>query len=290
MRTLWTGSIGFGLVNIPVRLYSGSSEQGIDFDMLHQKDQSPIRYARVCKEEGEEVPYDEIVKGYQYEEGKYVILTDEDFEKANVAKTKQIEVVSFALETEVDANYYDKPYWLEPQKGGERAYALLREALKESGKVGVARFVLRNREHMALVRSQDDALVLNQLRFADELRSPTELKLPTTQKVDAKELKMALSLIEQITEPFDPQQYKDTYTEELQRLIESKVQGKTPKAKGKAPEPSKVKDLMSLLKASLEGKPGRKSAAGQSGAKTGGRRKVEPVPEKKARSARRKAS
>jgi DNA end-binding protein Ku len=260
MRSVWTGSIGFGLVNIPVRLYTGASEQTIDFDMLHKKDQSPIRYAKVCKEEGEEIPYEEIVKGYEYETGKYVILTEEDFDKANAAKTKTIEVVSFALETEVDANYYDKPYLLEPQKGGERAYALLREALRESGKVGVARFVLRNREHMALIRAQEQALVLNQLRFVHELHATEDLKLPVSTKVDAKELKMALSLIEQITEPFVPEQYHDTYTEELERVIAEKVQGKVPTTKGEAPIPSKVKDLMSLLKASLQRKPGSKAA------------------------------
>jgi len=254
MRSLWTGSIGFGLVNIPVKLYSGSSEQSLDLDMLHKKDQSPIRYAKVCKEEGEEVPYDEIVKGYQYEDGKYIVLTDEDFEKANATKTGMIEVVSFALITEIDASYYEKPYLIEPQKGGDRAYALLCEALKQSGKVGVARFVLRNREHLALVRAQGKALILNQLRFAHELHNAAELKLPSAAKVDSQELEMALNLIEQHTEAFSPGDFQDTYTEELERIIEEKIQGKVPTAKGEKPLPSKVADLMSLLKASVDKK------------------------------------
>jgi len=262
MRSIWTGSIGFGLVNIPVKLYSGSSEQSLDLDMLHKKDQSPIRYAKVCKEEGEEVPYDEIVKGYQYEDGKYIVLTDEDFEKADATKTGMIEVVSFALITEIDASYYEKPYLIEPQKGGDRAYALLCEALKQSGKVGVARFVLRNREHLALVRAQGKALILNQLRFAHELHDTADLKLPGSAKVDSQELKMALNLIEQHTEAFTPEDFRDTYTEELERIIEEKVQGKVPTAKGEKPLPSKVTDLMSLLKASIEKKnaPNKKSS------------------------------
>ncbi|HEY9744635.1 MAG TPA: Ku protein [Oculatellaceae cyanobacterium] len=252
MRSIWTGSLSFGLVNIPIRLYSGTKRERLDFDLLHKKDLSPIRYARVCKAEGKEVPYEEIVKGYEYEKGEYVVLTEEDFERANVRKNKSIEIISFAQQEEIDPNYFEKPYWIEPDKGAARAYALLREALRESGRVGIAQFVLRNREHLCIVRPEGEALALNQMRFASELQEPSSLQLPERAKPDAKELSLALSLIDQFTEPFRPENYKDTYHEELERLIEEKLSGKAPAKMGKAPEPTKVRDLMSLLKASLE--------------------------------------
>lgn len=277
MRSIWTGSLGFGLVNIPVKLYSGTKSERLNLDMLHQKDLSPIRYARVCKAEGEEVPYDEIVKGYEYEKGEYVVLTDQDFERANVQKNKSISIVSFVLQEEIDPNYFDKPYLIEPDKGADRAYALLREALKRSGRVGLAQFVMRNREHLCAVRPERDALIINQMRFAGELQDPAQLHLPDVE-VNEKELQLALSLIDQFTEPFQPEQYHDTYHDELKRLIDEKLAGKTPARVGKAPEPTKVRDLMSLLKASLEQegepKPRRKprtratSSAGKRATKT----------------------
>jgi DNA end-binding protein Ku len=252
MRSIWTGSLSFGLVNIPVKLYSGTKSERLDFDMLHKKDLSPIRYARVCKEEGEEIPYEEIVKGYEYEKGEYVVLTEQDFERANVKKNKTIEIVAFVAQEEIDPGYFDKPYLIEPDKGADRAYALLREALKKSGRVGLAQFVLRNREHLCAIRPEGDALIVNQMRFAGELQDTSQLHVPQNVEVNDKELSLAMSLIDQFTEPFQPEKYHDTYHEELKRVIDEKLAGKAPAKIGKAPEPTKVRDLMALLKASLK--------------------------------------
>jgi DNA end-binding protein Ku len=252
MRSIWSGSIGFGLVNIPVKLYSASqSHDGLDLDMLHKEDHSPIRYARICREDGEEVPYDDIVKGYEYREGDYVILTQEDFKKADAKKTKTLEIRQFVDEPEIDSRYYEKPYYLEPDKGAERAYALLRDALAKAGKIALAKYAMRARDNMGAIKPIGDALVLNQMRFPSDLRSPADLKFPKD-KAKKEELDMAMALIRQLDKPFIPEDWHDTYTEELEEVIEEKAKGQKPKARGKAPEDTKVKDLMSTLKASLE--------------------------------------
>lgn len=253
MRSIWTGSISFGLVNIPVRLYSGSNyREGLDLDMLHKKDLSPIKYAKVCRKDGKEIPYDEIVKGYEYQDGDYIVLTDEDFKKANAKKTESIDIVQFTDEEEIDSRYYEKPYYLEPGKGATKPYALLREALKKSGKIAIAKYVLRNHENLAAIKPVGDALVLNQMRYPADIRNASELKFPQEAKVSEQELNMANSLISQMTKPFEPQEYHDTYTEELEEIIEKKAKGKVPQKQGEEPQPTKVKDLMSTLKASLE--------------------------------------
>jgi DNA end-binding protein Ku len=253
MRALWTGSLSFGLINIPVRLYSGSeSRGGIDLDMLHKTDHERIRYARICRADGKEVPWEDIVKGYEYAKGDYVILTDDDFKKANVRKSKTIDITEFSDEDEIDVRYFDKPYYLEPDKNAQKPYALLREALKRSKKVAIAKFVLRNREHLALVKPVGAALVLEQMRFANEVRPPSELKLPDKISATDKEIDMALALIKHLTEPFAPEDFHDTYTEELEDIIAAKAKGKKPPKQGKEPQPTQVKDLMGMLKASLE--------------------------------------
>jgi DNA end-binding protein Ku len=254
MRSIWTGTISFGLVNIPVRLYVASEEHGLDLDMLHKKDLSPVRYVRVCKAEGHEVPYEDIVKGYEYQKGDYVVLTNEDFKRAAVRKTYTIDIVRFVSEGEIDSIYFEKPYYLEPDKGAERAYALLREALRKSKKVGLARFVLRNREHLGVVKPEEKVIVLNTLRYKDEIRDADDLKLPTAEAGRGKEVDMALQLIDQLTEPFRPEEFKDTYAQDLKHLIAEKVKGKTPAAEGEAPSPTAVPDLMAALKASLQKK------------------------------------
>ena len=256
MRAIWTGALSFGLVNIPVRLYSASEERGgLDLDMLHKKDLSPIRYARICKADGKEVPWEDIVKGYEYEKGDYVILTDEDFKKANVKKTKTIDIVDFAKEGDIDPIYYEKPYYLEPEKGAFKAYALLREAIKRSKKVGVAKFVIRNREHIGAIRVVGKALVLEQMRYKEDLREPEGLNLPAKDEGASKrEIEMALNLIDQLTAGFDPKKFKDTYTEDLKEVIEQKAKGKRPKAKNvKKTAPTRTEhDIMAMLKKSLE--------------------------------------
>lgn len=253
MRALWSGSLSFGLINVPVKLYSGSeSRGGIDLHMLHKKDLSPIRYSKVCRKDGEEIPFKDIVKGYEYQEGDYVVIEDEDFEKANAEKTNTIDITTFTDESEIDVRYFEKPYYLEPTKGAEKTYALLREALKQSHKIAVAKFVLRNREHLAAVKPVGAALVLNQMRFTNEIRESSDLKLPDAKAASKGEVDMALKLIDQLSGPFIPEDYHDTYTEELEEIIEEKVEGKQPKKKGKAPVKTASKDLMAALKASLE--------------------------------------
>jgi DNA end-binding protein Ku len=253
MRAIWNGSVGFGLVNIPVRLYSGSeSRGGIDLNMLHKKDLSPIRYARICRSDGQEVPYEDIVKGYAYRKGDYIVLDEKDFEKANAKKTKTIEIVEFIDEKEIDVRYYEKPYYLEPDKGSAHAYSLLREALKQSGKVAIARFVMRSRENLAAIKPVGRALVLDQLRYPSDIRQPSELNLPEEEAVSEKEIDMALALINQLTQAFVPEDFHDTYTEELEKVIEAKARGKQLPAGEPAPQGTPVQDLMTQLKASLE--------------------------------------
>ena len=253
MRAIWTGSLSFGLVNIPVKLFSASeSSAGLSFDMLHKEDLSPIRYARICREDGKELPWEEIVKGYEYQKGDYIVLTDEDFKKAAPEKTQAIDIVEFVDEKEIDLRYFEKPYYLEPDKKAGKPYALLREALTRSGKVGIAKFVMRNRERLAALKPVGKVLVLEQMRFQADLREPAGLNLPeaTTEK---KEIEMALALIDQLTTHFVPEDFHDTYTEELEEIIESKARGKEIRpAKAAAVKNTEVKDLMATLKASLE--------------------------------------
>ena len=252
MRAIWSGSISFGLVNIPIKLYTGTQSHTLDLDLLRRKDLCPIRYSRVCASDGKEVPWEDIVRGYEYADGEYVVLEKEDFEKANVEKTHTIDIVSFVREDEIDSIYYDKPYYLEPQKSGIKAYALLREALKKTGMVGIGNFVMRNREHIAVIKPYEDLIILNQLRYQDEIRNQKDLKLPESEVSD-KEIKMAEKLIKQLTAKFKPEQFTDTYINDLKEIIEAKAKGKElKKPKTITAERGKVADIMTLLKKSLE--------------------------------------
>lgn len=252
MRALWTGALSFGLINIPIRLYSATQEHSLNFDLLHKKDLSPIRYARVCKSDGKEIPYEDIVKGYQYQKGDYIVLVEEDFKRANLKKTKTIEMVNFIDEKEIDPIYYEKPYFLEPGKGAEKAYVLLREVLKKSKKMGLAHFVFHHREHMAIIKPYGQVIILNQLRYHSELKKPVQLNIPESAKTSTSEVKMALQLIDQMAAHFHPEEYHDTYIEELQETIAEKAKGKKPRVKGKEPKVTDVKDIMRMLKESLE--------------------------------------
>lgn len=253
MRALWNGALSFGLINIPIRLYSAAEERGLNFDMLHKKDLSPIRYARICKADGKEIPYSDIVKGYKYEDGDYVVLVDEDFKRADVKKTKSIEIFDFVEEKEIDSIYYEKPYYLEPGKGADKAYVLLRESLKKSKKVGLAKFVFHMREHIAIIRPYGNMIILEQLRYQSEIRDPSDLHIPEKAEASSREITMAIKLIEQLTAHFKPKSYHDTYTEELKKVIEEKAKGKKHHVKkGKEPKITPVKDIMHLLKESLE--------------------------------------
>lgn len=253
MRAIWNGSISFGLINIPVRMYSASNpREGIDLDMLHKSDHAPIRYSRVCRKDGEEVPWDDIVKGYEYRDGDYIVITQKEMDELDAKKTETIDIKQFVTEGDIDIRYFEKPYYLEPVKGGEKAYALLRAALEKSDKLALATYVFHQREHAAVIKPVGKALVLNQMRFPSDLRTGADLNLPTDREVNAKELDMAIKLIKQETKPFIAEDLHDTYTEELEELIKAKAKGKKPPKHDKAPSKTNAKDLMSALKASLK--------------------------------------
>jgi DNA end-binding protein Ku len=253
MRPLWSGSISFGLVNIPVKLYSASEERALKFHMLEAKSLAPISYKKVVKGTDKEVDYDNIVKGFELKKGQFVILDKEDFKRANPRKTELLDIVSFADESEIDSKLFDKPYFIEPAKKAERAYGLLREALKKSGKVGVAKYVFHDREHIGIVKYEDKMLMLIQLRYADELRDPKGVKVPGTSDFTKKELDLALSLIEHLTETFDIDDYADTYADELKKIIAAKAKGKLKEAaKAEAEvQPTQMADILDMLKKSL---------------------------------------
>ena len=254
MRAIWSGAIGFGLVNIPVRIFSADQSSSLGHDMLDKHDHANLKYRRVNEDTGEEVAWGDIVKGYKID-GKYVVLTDEDFEKASPEKSKQIEIQEFVDEGEIDTTFYETPYYLEPAKGGERAYALLREALRDSGKVAVGSFVMRTKENLCLLKAQDNMLLLLRLRFAEEIRDYKDLNIPTQRtEVKPAELKMAKALIAQLTpKNFDISKYKDNYDNELMKLIKARAKGKNlPEPKIKMVK-NKSKDIMDQLKESLEG-------------------------------------
>lgn len=260
MRSLWTGSISFGLVNIPVHLYSGTqTHEGIDLDMLHKKDHAPIRYARVCRHDGKEIPWDDIVKGYEYQEGDYVVLTQEDMDKTDEKQTKTIDIQQFVDEPEIDIRYFDKPYYLEPDEGAAKAYLLLHNALEQSGRVALVEFVMRGREHLGVIKPVGKALVLNQMRFPTDIRPGTQLNLPDKDtKISKAELELATELIEKQTKPFVPEDFHDTYTEKLEDMIEAKIKGEKPRRRRAAIEKTEAKDIMASLKASLEATPKKK--------------------------------
>lgn len=249
MRAIWTGAIGFGLVNIPVKLYSATEQSDLNLDMLDKKDYAHIRFKRVNENTGKEIAWNNIVKAYKYR-GDYVVLADKDFEEASPKKSKFIEITDFILEKEIDTIYFETPYFLEPEKSGAKAYALLRDAFKKSGKAGIATFVLRNKEHLCILRPYKNAIVLNRLRFAEEIRGTSELTLPKV-KPKPTEMKMALSLIDQLATSFDIKKFKDTYSAELMKLIKAKAKGKTIKHSPLKVTHRKTDDLMSQLKASI---------------------------------------
>lgn len=252
MRPLWTGAIGFGLVNIPVKLYSAIQSSNLDLDMLDKKDHANIKFKRVNEQTGKEVAWNNIVKGYMLND-KYVVLDDKDFEQANAKKSQIIEITEFVNESEIDSILYEMPYYLGPAKSGEKAYSLLRAALEKSGKVGIAQFVLRNKEHLCALKATDEVIMLVRLRFGEEIRSVDEVA-PKGAALKPAELKMAISLIEQLSDKFDINKYKDNYHEELMKVIKAKAKGVQPKTPTIKIVNSKSKDLMAQLKASLETK------------------------------------
>src|SRR4051812_29278899 len=209
MAAIWKGSLTFGLVNIPVELKTAVRADHISFRLLHQEDLSPVKYERICQAEGEPVPWNEVVKGYEYEKGKFVVLTDDDFKAAAVKQSKTIDILDFVKEEEIDPRFFETPYYLVPGKGGDKAYALLREAIRSSGSVGIGKVIIRQKQHLAAIRVQDDALMLEIMRFANELVDDSGFEFPKADIVRPQEVKMAEQLIENLAGTFDPSQYKD---------------------------------------------------------------------------------
>jgi len=253
MRSIWTGSISFGLINIPIKIFSAIEESSLDMDMLDKKDHANIKFMRVNEHTGKEVSFSNIVKGYKVDD-TYVILEESDFEAADAVKTKTIDIQSFAFEKEIESIYYEQPYYLEPDKGASNAYALLRDALEKSGKVGVTSFVLRNKESLAILKPYKNVIVLNKIRFAQEIRDTSELKVPPVSKSKIKEMDMANKLIDQLTERFDISSFKDEYTEKLLKIIKDKAKGKKQSAPKLKVVHKQNDDLISMLKASLKKK------------------------------------
>jgi len=280
-RAIWKGAISFGLVNIPIELHTAVRDTRPHFRMLHAKDRSPVRFERVCIRDGHPVAWEDLVKGYEYSRGRFVVLTKEDFRAAAVEKTRTIDIIDFVRSEEIDDRFFETPYYLTPGTGGNRAYALLREAIRESGRVGVAKFILRDTQHLAAVEVIDDAIVLSVMRFADELVDESQLTFPPSKDIRKAELDMARALVNSLASEWDPSKYTDEYRANLMRIIEGKTKGKEVALEAaEEPRQAEVVDLMERLKRSLERSPARARAAG------GGKTATKRAPSRKARKRR----
>jgi DNA end-binding protein Ku len=252
-RALWKGSISFGLVNIPIELHTAVRDHRPRFRMLHAKDKSPVKFQRVCIRDGHPVAWEDLVKGFEYSKGRFVIVTKDDFEAAALEKTRTVDIIDFVKAEEIDDRFFETPYYLAPGKGGERAYALLREAMRHSGRVGIAKFILREAQHLAAVEVIGQAIVLTVMRFADELVDAGQFNLPGESGVRKAELDMAKALVNNLAAEWDPSKYTDEYRENLMRVIQAKIKGKHVELKSAAePREAEVVDLMERLRRSLE--------------------------------------
>jgi DNA end-binding protein Ku len=270
-RAIWSGSISFGLLNVPVKLYSAVSKQTIRFRELREKDGSRVRHKRVAEKDGKEVEYDDIVKGYEYAPDQYVILTRDELAELDPKKTRAIEIQDFVDLDEIDPIYFEQPYYLGPDKGAAKAYGLLVKAMRDSRKVAVARFVLRNKEHLAAIRPMGDVLTLATMRFHDEVTPVDDLGEElgdSPGKIDKREVEMAMRLIDSLSTDFEAEKYRDEYREELLSLLERKAEGKeVVSAATEAPKPTKAPDLMAALEESLAAVRGEEDGADGAGAK-----------------------
>ncbi len=255
MRAIWKGSISFGLVNIPIALYPATRKEDLKFRLLRAKDLSPVNYKRVAEKDGQEVPWGEIVKGYEYEKGKFVVLKDEDFQRVDLEATQTVDILDFVDLEKIDPMYFYKPYYLEPQKGGDKAYVLLRDALKNNKKIGIAKVIIKTRQYLGGVKPEGDVLLLELMHFAEELADPKQLKVPLKLEAGKREMDMARALITSMSSEWNPEKYHDDYREALMEVIEEKVEsgGKEIEEKPKSKKtPTKVIDLVAVLQQSLE--------------------------------------
>src|SRR5438067_7404561 len=272
-RTMWKGAISFGLVTVPVRLYPATEEKSLKFNQLHDKDHGRIKYQRVCAVCGEEVPFEHIVKGYEYEKDKYVVLEDEDFDAVPVESSRAIDIIQFVDVEDIDPIYYQKSYYLVPEETGVKAYTLLREAMSEDGRVGIAKIAFRDKEHLCVLRFKEDVFVLETMFWPDEIRAADFAELDKAPKVRPQEVQMAKSLIENLTDEFKPQEFQDEYRRALEKVIEAKVEGREIEHVPE-PEETRVVDLMEALKASVEStKKKAASSSSSSSRKSGARQK-----------------
>jgi DNA end-binding protein Ku len=265
MRAIWKGSISFGLVNIPIALYPATKKEELRFRLLREKDLSPVNYKRVAEKDGKEVAWNEIVKGYEYEKGKYVILKDEDFQRVDLEATQTVDIQDFVEVEEIDPMFFYKPYYLEPQKGGDKAYVLLRDSLKDSNKVGIAKVVIKTRQYLAGVKPEGEVLVLELMHFAEELADPSKLNVPKKLDAGKREMDMAKALINSMSSKWNPEKYHDDYREAVMKVIEEKVESggeEVEEKPKKAPKPTKVIDLVSVLQQSLAQSGGSSSRSG----------------------------
>jgi DNA end-binding protein Ku len=274
-HAIWSGSINFGLVTIPVKLFTAVKTDDLSFNLLHKKDEGRIKYERICSVDGKPVPWDEIVKGFEYEKGEYVVLTDEDFARVNPEATQSVDILEFVELDKISPMFFDKPYYLEPTKQGRHAYALLREALADSNRVAIARVVIRTKEYIAAVKPIDGALVLELMHWASEIVSADTLEIPGREKLPEKEMQMARMLIDTMSvDEFEAEKFTNKYHDELLTMIEARAQGKElPKAK-KAPTRAKVVNLMDVLAQSLEESKKRRAGANGKAATTKRRKKT----------------
>lgn len=253
MRAVWNGAISFGLVNIPCSLFSGEQKNDLKFNLLDSRDENRIRYERINEETGEEVPWNQIVKAFEFKDDQYVLLTDEDFERADVEASKTIDIETFIEREELELKYLEKPYYIQAKKGGEKAYVLLRDALNETQKIAIARVVIRTREHLAAIYTSGEILILNLIRFSQELRSEDKIDAPKKVKVTKKEMDMAVQLIETMTEEWVPDSYEDEYRKALMELISKKAEGiEVEVEEEEESDTSKVVDIMDLLQQSVQ--------------------------------------
>jgi DNA end-binding protein Ku len=267
-RSIWKGSIAFGLVNIPVELYSAVRDHRPKFRLLHAKDETPVRYERVCQTEGKPVAWEDLVKGFEYAKGRFVVLTKDDFKTAAVEKTKTIDILDFVDPKAVDERYFETPYYLQAGKGADRAYALLREAIRDSERIGIAKIILRETQHLAALEAIGDALVLTMMRFSDELADLGEFSFPKKGEVRGAELKMARQLVDSLAAEWNPDKYTDEYRDNLMRVINAKIKGKAPKLREMegTRQGAEVVDLMARLRASLEGRKAGKAGTSRKAA------------------------
>lgn len=253
MRAIWKGAITFGLVNIPVGLFPAVRREELKFRLLRASDLSPVNYKRVAEADGREVPWDQIVKGYEYEKGKFVVLKEEDFARVDVEATQTVEILNFVAAEEVNELLFYKPYYLEAGKGGDHAYVLLRDALAETGRIAIAKVVIRTRQHLAAIRPQENELMLELMHFPDEVLDASEFKAPAAKPPAKAEMEMAKRLIDSMTDRWRPEQYTDEYRDALEKMIEQKIAhgGGEPAAPSRKPKPTNIVDLVSVLQQSI---------------------------------------